>query len=561
MKFKQYRASFGLIIVFSWLICLPTGILLAQGLNEQVTVVAAYEPVIPEANKIVVNPAASETEVRLPVMTYSINPVQLKPVLTPESIPAVKLVGEPQKKLTRNYARAGMGTYTSPYAEFWANTLRSKSYGLGVHLKHLSSSGEIRDYAISKNSVNLAEVQGQKFFENHTLSAGAGFRRNVVHHYGFKPTDFDIFIPDEDLKQRFNRINTSVGFDSRYDDKDKLNHQFSLALNHVSDRFETRENNIAFRGNADKRFELLTITDYQQIGVEADVLFSGYKDSLLKQKNTVVSVRPYLATEFEMYTFRLGLDLTFKMDTLSKAYLFPFAEARVRVIDDALTIKAGITGGLKRHGFDELSDINPFVQSVLPLQYTRDKFTFYAEARARAGKHINLAASFRASSIENAPFFVNDFTVIPWNRFTLVYDDASLLTARFEAEFRTAEKIRVKAFAEFEKWNLKQELHPWHKPSSTIGLQAYYNMGDKLMVSARLNHYGRQYARLMNEVGSVTAETLKAYFDPGLGLEYRYTKSLSAFLNLNNLTGTRNFVWYNYPGYRFNLMGGLTYAF
>ncbi|MBW6490511.1 MAG: hypothetical protein K0B15_04875 [Lentimicrobium sp.] len=561
MNFKQYRITFRSIFFLSGLIFLPTSVTYAQGLNEQVTVVAAYEPTIPDANKIVINPAKSETDVKLPVMNYSVSPVQLKPVLTPESIPAVKLVGEPQKKLTRNYARLGMGSYTSPYAEFWANTLRSKSYGVGMHFKHLSSSGEIKNYAISKNSVNLLEAQGQKFYENHTLSAGAGFRRNVVHHYGFKPADFDIFLSDDDLKQIFNRYNASVGFASQYEDKDKLNHNFGFAFTNVSDGFETRENNFGFKGSADKRFELLTFTDYQQIGVEAVVLFSAYNDSTLKQNNTIVSVRPYIATEFEMYTFRLGIDLTFKMDTLSKAYLFPFAEAQLKVIKDALTVKAGITGGLKRHGFDELSQINPFVQSVLPLQYTRDKFTFYAEARARAGKHINLSASFRASFIENAPFFVNDFTAIPYNRFTLVYDDADLLAARFEAEFRTAEKIRIKAYAAIEKWNMKNEMHAWHKPASNLGFQAFYNMGDKLIVSARLNHYSKQYARLMNEVGTVTVETLKAYIDPGLGVEYRYTKSLSAFLNLNNLAGTRNFAWYNYPGYRFNLMGGVTYSF
>ena len=43
-----------------------------QGINEQVTVVAAYEPSIPDVNKININPAASETEVKLPVMSYSV---------------------------------------------------------------------------------------------------------------------------------------------------------------------------------------------------------------------------------------------------------------------------------------------------------------------------------------------------------------------------------------------------------------------------------------------------------------------------------------------------------
>lgn len=561
MNYKYHSTPLRILFFLGLFILMPCTFLNAQGLNEQVTVVAAYEPSIPEVNKIIINPASSETEVRLPEMTYSIKPVQLEPVLQPEVIPAVKLVSEPQKRLKRNYARVGLGTYTSPYLELYANTLRSKTYSFGVHLKHLSSFGEIEDYANSDNSLNLVQLQGQKFFDAHTLTAQAGYRRNVVHHYGFKPAEFEIFIPEDNLKQKFNRIIASLDFVSRYQDADKLNHRVALAFSNVSDHFQTRESNVVVNASADKRFELFDFADFQQLGIETDVSFTGYKDSVLQQSSTLVSIRPFIATEFEMYAFRLGLNITFKGDTVSKAYLFPFAEARIRVIDDALTVKAGISGGLMRYGFDALSDRNPFIQSVLPLKYTRDKFTFYAEARARAGKHINLLASFKASALENAYFFVNDFTRVPFNRFSLIYDDASLLSGKFEAEFHSAEKIRVKAFAGFEKWKPKHELHAWHKPAFSLGVDAYYNLSDKIIASASVVYSGKQYARITSEVNSVSVKTLKAYADLGLGLEYRYTRSLSAFLNLNNLMGTRPYVWYNYPGYRFNLMAGVSYSF
>ena len=561
MNFKHHIVSNRIAIFAGLLLFISPGLAKAQGLNEQVTVVAAYEPAIPDVNKIMVNPAASESEVKLPEMTYLIKPVQLKPILMPETIPAVRLVGEPQKKLYRNYARVGFGSYTSPYAEFFANTLRSKSYSFGVHLKHLSSMGEIKDFAKSNNSLNMIQLQGQKFFDNHTLSAGAGYRRNVLHHYGFKPAEFEMIFPEDDLKQSFNRLNASLDFSSRYADKDRLNHKIALSFANVSDHFSTRESNIHLKGGANKRFELFDFTDNQQLGIEADVFFTAYKDSMLNQSSTLVSIRPFIGTEFEIYSFRAGLDFTFKGDTVSKAYLFPFAEARMQVIKDVLSIKAGITGGLKRHGFDELSDINPFVQSILPLEYTRERFTFYAESRASVGRHINLTASFKASVIENAVFFVNDFTQLPFNRFTLIYDDADLLAGRFEAEYHTAEKIRVKAFASFEHWKTENELHAWHKPGFTLGGDIYYNMGDKLIASASVAFRGKQYARITNEVNYVIVETLKEYADLGLGFEYRYTRSLSAFLNLNNLTGTRPYVWYNYPGYRFNVMGGVSYSF
>ncbi|KAF5073992.1 hypothetical protein DSECCO2_185930 [anaerobic digester metagenome] len=558
---SRIRSVKPLLLVMLVMVSGTWNLLSGQGINEQVTVVAAYEPSIPDVNKININPAASETEVKLPVMSYSVTPVQMETKLSPESIPAVRLVGEPQKKLLRNYARLGFGNYTTPYAEFWANSLRSKSYQLGLHFKHLSSSGEIKDYAESGNSVNLIQLQGRKFFGQHTLSAGLGFRRNAVHHYGFKPAESEGFFPDDMLKQRFNRFNASVAIRSNYADEDKLNHQLTLDFRNIADKFKTRETTFSLQGAADKRFELFDFTDFQQLGLETSMDFTGYKDSTLKQSSTIVSVRPFIATGFNEYTFKLGLNFTFQGDSVSKAYMFPFAEARLNVVEDVLSVYAGITGGLQRKGFDMLAEQNPFIQSVLPLQYTRERFAFYAGASARAGKHINLYASFRTGVIEHEAFFVNDFSQAPFNRFIPLYDDANLLAGRFEAEYHTAERLKIKAFAAFEKWNLQHELQPWHKPATTLGAEAYYNIGNKIIARASVAASGKQYARLEDEDGDVRAYQIKGYTDVSLGLEYRYTRQLSAFLNLNNVTGVRAYKWYNYPGYRFNLLGGIAYSF
>jgi len=54
---------------------------------------------------------------------------------------------------------------------------------------------------------------------------------------------------------------------------------------------------------------------------------------------------------------------------------------------------------------------------------------------------------------------------------------------------------------------------------------------------------------------------LKGIFDANLGLEYRYTKKLSAFINFNNIGAVRYQRWEDYPTQRFNVLGGLTYSF
>lgn len=540
----------------------------AQNINEQVTVTAAYEPSIPDANKINIQPPENETDVKVPVMTYENEPVQMMVTLKPENIAPVKLVGEPLSKLYRNYAKVGLGSYLTPFVDLYASSLRSKTYSLGLHLKHISSSGEIKDYPIASNSLNQIELYGQKFLDQHTLSGDIGFRRNVVHHYGFLKDQFnEISVPetylysDDDLKQRFARINAGASIKSNYKEADKLNHSAEIRFKNVADLFDTRETEFSLKAGADKQFQLLEFTDNQQLGVTADLIFTGYKDSLMSKSSALVSIKPFISTTFNEYSIKAGLNISFVSDSISKAYLFPFAEGQLRIIEDALVVHAGITGGVKRESFNELSDINPFVQSILPLQYTRDKFTFYAGLRARAGSNIDFNILLRSSFVENATFFINDYSMVPYNRFTLVHDNGKVFKGRVEAEYHTAEHIIIKAFAQLESWSLDTLDHAYHTPSLTFGADAMYQIQNKIIVRANVAAHGQQYSRVMETPNIFTTKTLDGFLDASIGLEYRYTKVLSAFLNFNNVGNTRYFLWNNYPSYRFNLMGGITYSF
>jgi hypothetical protein len=54
---------------------------------------------------------------------------------------------------------------------------------------------------------------------------------------------------------------------------------------------------------------------------------------------------------------------------------------------------------------------------------------------------------------------------------------------------------------------------------------------------------------------------LKSYVDGNLEVDYRYSKILSVFASLHNLTASRYARWYNYPSYRFSALAGFSYSF
>ena len=107
---------------------------------------------------------------------------------------------------------------------------------------------------------------------------------------------------------------------------------------------------------------------------------------------------------------------------------------------------------------------------------------------------------------------------------------------------------------------MTNELFPWHKPAYDVSLTANYNIQDKILLKAAFITYGSSHAPVW-ENGLLKAQTLKSWVDINFGVEYRYRKKTSIFINFNNITSTRYYRWYNYPSYRFNILGGFSYIF
>jgi len=107
---------------------------------------------------------------------------------------------------------------------------------------------------------------------------------------------------------------------------------------------------------------------------------------------------------------------------------------------------------------------------------------------------------------------------------------------------------------------MSNELYAWHKPNYKVTFSGNYNIGNKIILKMELFGNGPSKALVQTNAIS-TAQTIKGYFDANLGLEYRYRKRMGIFLNLNNISASRYYRFYNYPSYRFNAMLGLSYIF
>ena len=109
-----------------------------------------------------------------------------------------------------------------------------------------------------------------------------------------------------------------------------------------------------------------------------------------------------------------------------------------------------------------------------------------------------------------------------------------------------------------------REEMPWHTPNYNITFSGSYNLKEKIIVKLDVFALGPQWAKIYVPLETsmvMKAVKLDGIIDVNLGLEYRYTKKLSAFVQLNNLAAQQYNRWNYYPMQRFNLLGGLTYIF
>jgi len=399
-RFALTGMIFSLLVAFS-----ANAFAQAKTYNEEITVVAPFDPIIPDAFKISHNPAINDSISSVPVMSYSIAPrvADVKPVI--EQLPAVKLVAEPLTKLYRNYARAGVGNYTSLYGELFISSLRSKQYLASLHLKHQSAAGKFDGYGSPVNSRNEAELSGTKYYSQHTLTGKAFYYRDGLHLYGFKQSEFGDTIKKDDIRQRYFTAGGEANFSSNYKSDDKLNHAFALSYYHIAGLDGNKENNIRFSTTLDKQVDLFNIDTKQVVGLTGGYEFLNQQDSLGHFNTNLVLINPFIKAQINEYSLMAGFKMNISADSVTKAHLYPVAEARLELLPGALKVFAGIGGGMERTSLRGISGQNAYISSVMPWNYVFDKFRVYGGVQSNINRSLNFNAMVSNSTYENYPFF------------------------------------------------------------------------------------------------------------------------------------------------------------
>ncbi len=538
-----------------------------EKIDKQVQVVKAYQPKMGNAYKISELPEITDTTQTDVRFDYYLLPKRIDTDFEVNPIPAARMVGEPLTELYGNYIKLGLGSKISPEIELHLMNKRSKEHAYGAYFNHHSSGGKVtldngdRNYA--GYSDNQLKLFGEKFFDNSVLSADAGLDRNTRYFYGYN-TDIDTTFEKSDkadIKQNFLRLNFSADYKTTYVDSAHLNYDIDFDYNYVEDHFNTTENRFQLYGEFDKYYE------NNIIGLNTGFTSVKQNSSLDTVSNTLYEFNPWIGKFGDEWRIQGGVNFIAEVaDGNTKARFYPVARMEYNIVEHYVIPYAGVDGKIQLNSYQAVTKNNPFVLPGLNVANTNYKMIFFAGLKGNLSSSTFYNVKLNYSFFDNMHFFTRNImaTDSAANQFDVTYYEGEVMNLFGEISFDMSEKLTLRAEGNLYQYTFYSDEEngiapkPWHKPSFDLTLTGKYNLRNKILLQTDIYFSGKRWVR---SIETETAKELDGYVDVNFGLEYRYSKVLSGYLDFRNLLADNYNKWNNYPVYGLQAFLGITYAF
>ena len=455
-------------------------------------------------------------------------------------------------KLYGDYLKLGFGNYTTPYLEAFVNNKRNEKYAYGAHVKHFSSkNGPVKNSGFSDNQ---AEVYGRYIGKSVVLRSTINYQRNRYNFYGYdlaKEPNAD----KDSLKQVFNLFDVSIGIEN----KDKTaNFNYSTDLNYYnfSTYRKASEGEILWNLKSD-----YALDGTKKILVEASISSSNRIDSSSINR-TLVNVRPAFQYKLdEKLTLVGGLNIAYANDTIkdySKFHLYPRINAEYKLSGNKIIAFAGLDGDMQKNTLRTLSKENPYLESKVALFHTNKTSDFYAGFKGGLKGGVTYKIKGSSATYKYQYFFNNSLS--DTSVFSVLYDksNVSIITLGGELGYEMTGSFRLGLAGAYYSYNTNKVEKAWHRPDFTGSVLATYNLNKKVYFNADFYYIGG--LRGKNYLSGQEIK-LKGIADLNLKIDYLFSKSFSAFIEVNNILSQKYQRYTYYSNKGVNVLAGLTYSF
>ncbi len=552
-----------LVIVF----ILPLfGYTQVQQLNtdEEVMVIAPFNPSITKADKLYFSPSPDTSKALKLKIDYLTTPKLFATNFSLEKLKAAKFVDRRKPEDAQDFIKAGFGMYQTPYVELFINNKMSSKSLVGVHIRHLSTNGGIKDMAYSGHSLSYAEVWTKHIQRKQTTKVSVDYIRDQIHYYGFHPDDYNDTNNDykEEINQVFSHTGINVDIKGTFDTK-KRDWAIKSSYNFFWDHFNSQEHLLDIDAYYDHPVDWVNVKD-QYVGLafstqtyQTKQSYTGYfpaVDTSIGYFHGLYDITPYYQLGYESVNVQFGVNLSMALDKKARASITPMVKLDVGLMGDQLRLYALVDGGFYNNSLSSLSSENHFVSPIVPLKYTETKYHIKAGLKGHYLSYLDYNAYVETASFKDMPMFITDTASRFDNSFTTIYDGGQKLGVGLELLYKT-ERWNVKLHGQYQSFTMDTATRAWQKPEFLYELGVSYDILENLKVTGLFIGQSKMYALYQGE------KVVDSWVDFSILANYHLSKDLGFFLNFSNIFSNQYHIWYGYPVQSFGLMAGVHFAF
>ncbi len=540
-------------IYFITILCFTGAVSFAQRdttKRQSIDITSSYKPVLRNAVKINFSAAQLNPDSAKAISPYTIPQQNLFYTYQPVSLKPLALQQDTMLELgVRNYLKAGIGNYSTPYFSAGLSFGDGKKQLVNVYADYISSKGDIKNQNYSGFNLKAA---GSFFTAKNEIYGAAAVKLQDYSLYGYDHVAHD-YNKDEVL-QRFQNIKLNAGFRNKDKNESGINYDPNLEINMFNNKDKVQESSLLVTAPVSKTF-----ADVFTVSVTAKADITSYKTKNLAENvslnNNIFSIAPELIYVSPESLFNIHAGITPVWDN-GKLSVLPNIYGELKLQDQVFLLQAGLVGRFIKNSFQNLSAINPYLQTD-SIQRNTKEIEFYGGIKATMGDHFNFNAKASYLSYTNLPFFINNKTN---QQLFYVSNERSVKNLRIHGDlsYISQDKFTVTAGLTFNGYTgMKDNDRAWGTVPVELNASVRWWAFKQLLIKGDYMAFTGGPVLLSDN----TDATLKGGNDLSAGVELVINKRFSAWLDVNNIFNNKYQRWYNYPVYGLNILGGVTFKF
>jgi hypothetical protein len=416
---------------------------------------------------------------------------------------------------------------------------------------------------------NDVSLFGKKFFSNSSLDISGNFLQKVRYAYGYN-TDELFNFNKQDIKHNYYDAGGTVSYSSLNLDSTDLAYDFGLTYDYFHDTNERTMNHLGFSGAMSKLHKGFYIGS----GLQID--HYRLSDSINLDPKYILSFSPYVRKSTGQWDFNIGVLLAVEKNLTEspKVYFYPDVKLGFSIVPEYMRFFAGLGGKLVNNEPLNIIPENPYMVpdgSLFRVPNTSHSVIISAGIKGNNGLGGNYLASASYSTVRDMIFYSN--VVYPdtagnverGNHFIILPDDAEIFNIHGELTGLISDKMSFSASGNYFHYALHENAYAWNKPKWDGKFGLFYNLRNKIIAGTEITAIGkRKLAISESPTGWMTLNTTDIeeplHINLGISAEYRYTKILSFWFKINNISWNRYYEWAYYPSQMFNFMLGFSYS-